>query len=178
MLFLQLFKQVDYLRLNRNVQCRNRLITDNNFWLKYNSASNTNTLALATRELMRVAVLELKVKANFLHNLFNASVALCLCLIRARDINWLANDIHDRHTRVQRAVRILEDKFHLLTRTLEVFSLKRGEVFPIKLNRTRGWLGEAQHALAGCRLSAARLANNSQSLFAPKVKRNILNRMN
>ena len=98
---LKLFKQVDYFCLNRNVQSRNRLVTDNNFWLKHNSASNTNTLALTARELMRVAVLELKVKANFLHNLFNASVALRLCLIGACNINRLANDIHDRHARVQ-----------------------------------------------------------------------------
>ena len=123
-IFLQLFKQVNYLCLNRNVQCRNRLIADNNLWLKHNSARDTNTLTLTARELMRVAVLKLKVKANFLHNLFNTSVALCLCLIRTRNINRLANDIHDRHTRVQRAVRILEDKLHLLTRTLEIFSPK------------------------------------------------------
>ena len=100
-IFLQLFKQVDYLGLNRNVQSRNRLVADNNFWLKHNSASNTNTLALTARKLMRVAVLELKVKANFLHNLFNASITLCLCLIGACNINRLTNDIHDRHTRVQ-----------------------------------------------------------------------------
>ncbi len=75
-ILLKLFKQVDYLGLNRNVQRRNRLVADNNFWLKHNSASNTNTLALTARELVRVAVLELKVKANFLHYLFNASITL------------------------------------------------------------------------------------------------------
>ncbi len=47
-----------------------------NLEFKHNSASNTNTLALTARELVRVAVLELKVKANLLHYLFNASITL------------------------------------------------------------------------------------------------------
>ena len=53
---LQLIKQVDDTRLNRNVQCRDRFIQDQQLRFEGEGACNANTLALPPGEVTRIAV--------------------------------------------------------------------------------------------------------------------------
>ena len=55
-LFLQVFQQVDYLGLNRYIECRYRLIADNELRIKRQRTGDSNPLALTARELVWVAV--------------------------------------------------------------------------------------------------------------------------
>ncbi len=49
-------QQVEYLRLNRHVQRRDRLVADEQAWIDGKRSGNRHALALATRELVRVAI--------------------------------------------------------------------------------------------------------------------------
>ena len=44
---LQAFKQVDHLRLDRDVERGNRLVADNKFWVECQGSGNADALALA-----------------------------------------------------------------------------------------------------------------------------------
>ena len=52
-LLLQILKQIDHLRLHRNVERRNRLVRNDQLWIKRQRASNTDALPLSAGKLMR-----------------------------------------------------------------------------------------------------------------------------
>ena len=54
--FLQLAQQIQYLRLDGNIQCRYRLIADYQRRVKHDRAGNTDSLTLSAGELVRIAV--------------------------------------------------------------------------------------------------------------------------
>ena len=55
-IFLELVEQIQYLRLHRDVQGRDRFVADNEFGLQSNGPGNTDALPLPAAELVRVAV--------------------------------------------------------------------------------------------------------------------------
>ena len=55
-LFLQVFEQVQHLRLHRDIQRRNRLITHNKLGVQCQRSRNTNPLPLTTRKFVGKAV--------------------------------------------------------------------------------------------------------------------------
>src|SRR2546423_6098581 len=63
-LTLQLLHEVEYLSLDRDVQCGHWLVGDDKGWVESQGAGNTDTLALATAELMREAVDIVGVETN------------------------------------------------------------------------------------------------------------------
>ena len=77
-------------------------------------AGDADALALAAGELMRVAHGVLGVEADELHQLHDALAALLLVFAQLVHVERFADDVFDRHARVERGVRILEDHLHLL----------------------------------------------------------------
>ena len=63
-LLLELYEQVDDLGLDGDVESRDRLVADDDLRLEDNGTGNADALALAARELVRIAVLELEVEAD------------------------------------------------------------------------------------------------------------------
>ena len=63
-LFLQARKQVDDLRLDRDIECRNRLVADDDLRIDGEGARDADALALSARELVREAVRLLWVQAD------------------------------------------------------------------------------------------------------------------
>ncbi len=55
-LLLQIFQQVDDLCLNRNVERRDRLVADDETGFDRQGAGDADALALAARELVRIAI--------------------------------------------------------------------------------------------------------------------------
>lgn len=55
-LMLHVFEHVDYLGLDRNIQCGDRLIADDEFRIDCKCTGNTDTLLLSTGELVRIPV--------------------------------------------------------------------------------------------------------------------------
>lgn len=64
---LKVFKQVDYLGLDGQIEGRDRLVSDDQARLHRKSAGDADALALPTREFMWVAVVMIGREANFVH---------------------------------------------------------------------------------------------------------------
>src|SRR3954452_21953923 len=105
LLRLQPFHQVHYLCLNRDVECRDRLVSYYELRIDGQGTSDTDTLPLSARELMRIPADEPPAEAHSFHQLLNLTLdtsALC----QPKGTQRLANDIPDRHSRIQRCIRV------------------------------------------------------------------------
>ena len=69
---LQVFQEVDYLGLDRNIQRGDWLIADNQIGISRQGTRNPNALALPTRKFMRVAVHKFRVQSNQVQQLIYA----------------------------------------------------------------------------------------------------------
>ena len=117
---LQVAQQVEDLRLDRHVERRDRLVGDDQLRLQRERARDADALALAARELVRVAVVVLRVQADRVHQLLHRALALALALLQPVDRERLGDDRADRLARVQRRVRVLEDHLHLAPQRLQL----------------------------------------------------------
>ena len=82
-LLLQILQEVDDLGLNGHIQSGYRLVADNQLGLQCKSAGNADTLTLATRELMRIAVDVLGVQSDNVEKLADALNAPVTCMSTA-----------------------------------------------------------------------------------------------
>jgi hypothetical protein len=73
---LQILEQVDDLGLNRDIQRRDRLIADDEVWIRCNRAGDSDPLALTAGELVRLARRVGRVEANAFQNVANSVVDL------------------------------------------------------------------------------------------------------
>ena len=71
-LALEVAQQVEDLRLDRDVERRDRLVGDQQLGLERERAGDADPLALAAGELVRVAVVVLGVQPDRLHQLLHA----------------------------------------------------------------------------------------------------------
>src|SRR6188472_2733643 len=122
-LALQPLEQVDDLRLNRNVEGGDRLITDDHLGVQRHAAGDADPLPLPARELVRVAVDVLGVETNqieqFLHPLAPAALRHYLTM----DFEWLTDDVSDRLARIQGGVRILKNDLNIASEPAHVATL-------------------------------------------------------
>ena len=108
---LQVAQQVEDLRLDRDVERRHRLVADDQLRLERERPRDADPLALAARELVRVAVVVLRAQSPTRASSSRTRVFASFSVL------WIANgcadDLPDRLARVQRRVRVLEDHLHL-----------------------------------------------------------------
>src|SRR5438132_5871233 len=64
MALLEVLKQIDNLRLHRNVEGANRLVANNELWANTKGAGDADPLALAAAELMRVSLGVLRIQPD------------------------------------------------------------------------------------------------------------------
>ena len=150
-LVLQVFEEVDDLRLDGHVQRGDRLVGDDELRLHREGARHADALALASGELVRVTVREVRVEADDLQQLLH-TLGLGLALREVMDLDRLADDVADGHARVQRCVGVLEDHLHTAAHLPHLFAGERRQLGPIELHR------------AGRRLAAAGLADEAERL--------------
>ena len=111
-LLLQVLQQVQDLRLHRDVEGRDGLVADDQLRVDRERPGDADPLALAARELVREAVVVLRVEPDDLEQLLHPALALGG---RADpvDVERLGDDEPDPLARVQRRVRVLEHHHHL-----------------------------------------------------------------
>ena len=76
--------------------------------LSASAAGDADALALAAGELVRVAVDVLGVEADHVQQVLRPRLAVALRRDLGVDLERLADDVADRHARVERGVRVLE----------------------------------------------------------------------
>src|SRR3989304_1100823 len=96
---LQVFQQVDDLRLNRYIQRRNWFIADDKGGVEGQGAGNTYALALAAGKLVRKAAGEEGVKADHFEQIFHA-LRLLLAARQVEHIQRLPPDLAGGPARV------------------------------------------------------------------------------
>ena len=127
---LEALEQVQDLRLDRDVERRDRLVADDQLRRERQRPGDADPLPLAARELVRVAVVVLGVQADAVHELLDAPLRVALGLV---DPERRADDRADRLARVERRVRVLEDHLHLAPVGAH---LARGELGDVRRPRT------------------------------------------
>ena len=121
-LALKIGEQVEHLGLDGDVESRDGLVANDQPWLERERPRNPDPLALATRELVRVAVVVLGVEPHALHELTHERLPVSLDVV---DRKRRTDDLPDRVTRVERRVGVLEDDLDLAPKRPQ---LARGEV--------------------------------------------------
>ena len=160
-LALDVLEQVDDLRLDRDVERRDRLVRDEHLRVQRQRAGDADALALAAGELVGVAVVVLGVEAHDLQQLLDAREHLVL----RDDLVHLEGRTHDRAdrvTRVQRGVGVLEDHLHVAAQRLHLLVGELGQVVALEHHRAAGRLVEPGDQATGRRLAAAGLADQAQ----------------
>ena len=112
-LVLQIFKHIDDLCLNGNIQRRDGLVADDKLRVHSQSAGDADALALAAGEFVRIAVGMLGVQAHTLQHFNNALPAVRLGGRKLVDVDGLAHDVAHRHAGVQAGIGVLEHDLHL-----------------------------------------------------------------
>ena len=107
-LLAQVHEQVQDLRLDRHIEGGNRLVTDQHAGLHRQRARDTNALALATAELVRVAAAQGRVQPGALHLRTHVIVKTNL-VDQAMDAGCFADDLVHAQARVQAGVRVLKN---------------------------------------------------------------------
>src|SRR4029077_2359744 len=104
----QLDHQVEDLRLDRDIEGRDRFVGDDHFGVEGEGPRDANTLPLAARELMRITVQVLGPEPD-LHQHLADDVLAAATPADAVYQQTFADDVADRHPGVERADRVLED---------------------------------------------------------------------
>ena len=112
-LLLDILHQVDHLCLNGHVQRRDALICDDELGVHDEGAGNAHALALAARELVRIALGMFGRKAHLGQNFLHLFAALFAGLVHVVDVQTLADDILHLFAGVQGRHGVLKDHLHL-----------------------------------------------------------------
>src|SRR5690606_17701246 len=93
--FAQVLEQVDDLRLDRDVERRDRLVADDELRLERERARDADALPLPARHLVRIAIGEARVEAAEREQLGHARRAPPLVGLDAVHLDRLADDLAD-----------------------------------------------------------------------------------
>jgi hypothetical protein len=100
-------------------------------------AGDADALALAAGELVRVAVGEVGVEADDVEQVLHLLAAVALRGHLGVDLERLADDVADRHARVERGVRVLQHDLDLPAQRLEVLPAPAEHVLAVEPHRAR-----------------------------------------
>src|SRR4051812_44525549 len=167
---LQLLEQVDDLRLDRDVERGDRLVGDDELRLQRDRARHADALALAAGELVREAVVVLRVEPHGVHEVLHALLALALVALDVVDDERLADDRADRLARVQGRVRVLEDHLHVAPQRLELRARLVRDVLAAVDQLAARRLEQPRDEAGRRRLAAAGLADDAERLALDDVE--------
>ena len=169
-LLLELFEQVDHLRLDRDVEGGDGLVGDDEVRVGRESAREADPLALAARELVRVAGGRVGGQADGLEQLAHPlpRPGPAREAVRAER---LADDAPDAVPRVERGERILEDHLHSPAQRPQRPLSEFGDVTAVEDDAPRGRLVEAQDRPPDGGLTAAGLADEAKGFAAADRQR-------
>ena len=117
-LVLQVHHQVQDLRLDGNVQCGYRLITDNELGIQRQGSRNADTLTAPAVQLMRIGINKTLCQSYRFHQLENSLINVILIGKNLTDLDGLSDNLTDGQTGIQRCIRILENDLQILAQGL------------------------------------------------------------
>ena len=177
----QVEQQVQDLRLDGDVERRDRFVADDELGTQRQCTRDPDALTLTAAELVGIATRvvppqpdDLEVVADTL--IADAPTGPVVLGIGLGD-EALADDVAHRHARVQRADRVLEDELHAPTQSLELSPLGREDVLSADVGRAARGRQESDERTAERRLAAARFAHETEHLAVPDVEADVVDRV-
>src|SRR5206468_9238986 len=116
-----------------------------------------DALALAARELVRIAVVVLGAEADALQQLLDPGPHLLATARLTKGPDRVPHDLPHAPARVQRGVRILEDHLHLAPHRVHRPAAEVRDVPPVEADDPAGRLEQPQQTAAERGLAAPRL---------------------
>ena len=116
------------------------------------------------------------VQTNQLQILINDILAFLFCLCQVMDVNSLADDFRNRHTRIQGIIRVLEHHLHFFFKGPFLLRFQRVYILPFVQNLSVRSVIEADTGTAAGRLAAARFPYHPQRFALINIKGNIVHR--
>ena len=168
-LALQVLQQVDDLGLDRNVQRRHRLVADDEVRVHRQGSRDADALALATGELVGVAIREVRVQPDEPQQLLHPPSPI---LDRADRVvvQRLLQDVADRHPRIERRERVLEDHLHLPAHPPQRGAAELGDLLAVEVDRAPRDREQAGDQPRERGLPATGLADEAQGLATPDLQ--------
>ena len=161
--FSQRDEQVQYLRLDGYIECRNRFIADQEIGFHGERARDADTCALATGELMGEAARQRRIKPDALHHLGNVG-RFVFAADQSVHHGRLADDVLHAVTGVQRGIRVLENHLHFELHGTLFRRRHRSDILAAPASFTACLRMQAHHHPAECGFSAARFADQPYDL--------------
>jgi hypothetical protein len=106
-------KEVDNLRLDRDIERRGRLVEHDQFRFEHDGARDGDALALTAGELVRIAVAPFRVDADGFERRDHACHALICAQFAFMNLEAFLDDLGHRHAWAERAEGVLEDDLHV-----------------------------------------------------------------
>jgi hypothetical protein len=147
---LQVHEQVDHLRLHRHIEHGHRFVADNEIRIDRERPRDPDALALSARELMRIAVRDLRSQAHLGQQLPHALVPAG----QAMDRQTFPDDGPNGHAGIQRRIGILKDDLRSTAHAPQLTTWQSQYVGSIKRDGAGGRLDEAQRSAPRRRLPA------------------------
>ena len=163
---LEVLEQVDDLRLNRDVQRRDRFVAHDELRVEGDGPRNSHPLALTAAHLVRIALGDAAGQAADVEKLEDLAIQIPLLDVLRMEVERLAYGLAYGHAGVQRRVGILEDRPDLSAVTLGRAGIEGREVLPVEEDRPLGGLQQLEDAPGDGRLPASGLADEAERLPA------------
>ena len=173
---LQVFQQIENLRLHRHIEGAGRFVTHDQPGVDCQRARNRDALALPAGKLMRIFVTVVTAQANLIEQFNHACNALHACLANAERTHALGDDVANAHARVERRERILKHDLGGSARAAQCLAFECGQFLPFKPDGPASDANQLQQAFAHRRLATTRLADQRQRAPGCNVERHAINR--
>ncbi len=160
-LLLQIFEQIDDLRLNGDVERRDRLVANDEFRINGERACDADALALAAGKLVRITVGVIRLQPDQTQQFLNA-IVYAFAAGEVMYLERLADDVADGHARVERRKRILKDDLHLSAQMAQLRARAIQDVAAVEPHFTARRRQQTQDDAADRRLPRAGLADEAE----------------
>src|SRR5581483_4613048 len=172
---LQVAQQIEDLRADRDIERGDRFVADDQLRLDRKRARNRDALALAAGKFVGVAAGKARLQPDQPQQFLDP----CAAPIGRHQImqrQRLAEDLSDRHARVEGSIGILEDDLRLPAKRAQRIRVEVEQIAAFEPNAARVRFDQAQHEAADGGLAAAGFADESQRLAGIDVEADAVDR--
>src|SRR2546423_8452416 len=173
---LQVFEQIQDLRLDRHVQGGDRLVGNDELRPKRQPPGNADALPLAAAELMGKPAAVLAAQSDHLEQLAYHSLPV-VGRSDAVDEKAFAHDLPHGHARVQRTVRILEDDLHFPPDLVQLLFVRLEDAPPLEKRLTRRGRDQPQDRARHGGLARTGFTDQAQGFALLDVKADVVDRL-
>ena len=151
-LFLNVFHQIDDLGLDGYIQCRNRLVSNNQLRIHDQSPGYADTLALTAGELVGIAVGLLSTQADPFQYPGDLVIQIFLVFVHMMDDQAFGNQLLNLLAGIKAGLRILEDHLHIKPQKLLISPAQFlfTDLMAGKFHMAAGWVEQPDNRTSGC----------------------------